>query len=56
VPQTIMVTFRLRDPERESTYAIVLSVGQTRRIRFPGVMVRAVTQGPARMDSKFECP
>lgn len=51
-----MVTFRLRDPVRTSTYAIALTVGQTRRIRFPGVLVRIADQGAARLDITYECP
>jgi len=56
VAQTIRITFRLRDPARTSDYAIVVGVGQTRRIRFPGVSLGAATQGPARVDIVYECP
>lgn len=49
------ITFRLRDPVRVSDYAIVLAVGQTRRIRFPGALVRVGTQGAVRLDVSYEC-
>lgn len=56
VGQTVRVTFRLRDPVRVSDYAITLAVGQTRRVRFPGALVRVADQGAARLDISFECP
>lgn len=55
VGQTVRVTFRLRDPIRVSDYAIWLTPGQVRRIRFPGALVRIADQGAARLDITYEC-
>lgn len=55
IGQTVRVTFRLRDPVRTSDFAISLATGQTRRIRFPGALVRVYTQGQTRMDITYEC-
>jgi hypothetical protein len=40
---------------RVSDYAIVLAVGQTRRIRFAGVPVGGAAQGSSRIDFTYEC-